>query len=166
MATLVTQKSHHPFPVQDDVLLVTLAREIAMDIVSLEAILERYKITSNQWTKIQENPRFIELLKSAITEWHSAINTEERIKIKSATLLESWLEEANSRLHDRTESLQAKAELAKFLGRLAHLGLPGAQAGEGAERFSVTINLGADAKLTFQKDIPAKVIDVTPTPQE
>jgi hypothetical protein len=116
MATLVTQKSHHPFPVQDDVLLVTLAREIAMDIVSLEAILERYKITSNQWSKIQENPRFIELLKSAITEWH--------------------------------------------------LGLPGAQAGEGAERFSVTINLGADAKLTFQKEIPAKVIDVTPTPQE
>jgi hypothetical protein len=31
--------------------------------------------------------------------------------------------------------------------------------GGGGERFSITINLGADSKLQFQKELPAKVIE-------
>lgn len=150
-------------PIDDDVLFVQLAREIAMDVSDLESILDRYHVTDKQWDTIQRNPRFDALLKSAIVEWQSAINTEQRIKVKSAVLIEEWLSEANSRIHDRTESLAAKVELAKFLSRLASLGLTGAHAEGGGEKFSLTINLGADSSIKIEKTVTPKVIDITPT---
>lgn len=149
--------------IQDDVKIVQLAREIAMDVVEIPAILKRYEVTNQEWERIQRHPRFDQILKAAIVEWQSAINTEQRIKVKAAVLLEEWLGEANSRLHDRTESLAAKTELAKFLGRLAGLGIAGASIEGHSERFSLTINLGADASLKFEKALPTKVIDAVPT---
>jgi hypothetical protein len=156
----VTVKS----PFQDDVILVQLTREIAMDISDLESILKRYEIPQERFEAIQQNPRFIHLMQEAVTAWHSALNTEQRVKFKSASMLEMWLEEAHTRLHDKSESLAAKTELAKFIGRLAGMGLTGAGfSGESGEKFSITINLGADAKLQFEKKLPAKVIEHEPT---
>jgi hypothetical protein len=136
-----------------------------MDISDLETILKRHDVSDKRWDSIQKHPRFVELLKASIIEWQSAINTEQRVKVKAATLLEEWLSEANSRLHDNNESLAAKTELAKFLGRLAGMGLNHATMGDTGEKISININLGADT-IKFSKELPAKVIDVTPTPQE
>lgn len=152
-------------PTEADVILVKLAREIAMDIGDLQTILKNHSITAKQWETIQTNHRFVELLGSAIEEWEGALNTHGRVKIKAASMIELWLEEANKLLHERGETLSVKIELAKFLARLAEMGLTNAKyEGAGAgDRFSVTINLGADSQLKFEKQVTAKVIDVTPT---
>lgn len=156
----VTLKS----PVFDDVILTKLARELAMDIANVDDILKRYSITPKEWDRIQASPRFTQLLTSAIEEWQSALNTSERIKIKAATMLELWLEHAYELLHG-TDTIAGKTELAKFLGRLAGVGLGNANIeGASGERFSLTINLGADQQLKIEKQIPTRTIDHEPPP--
>jgi hypothetical protein len=152
-------------PEFNDALLIKLAREIAMEINELEDVLKSYSITPEQFERIKSNPRFLGILQAEITAWQSALNTDQRIKVKAASMLELWLEEAHARLHDRSESLAAKTELAKFLGRLNNLGVGGANVtGEVGEKFSITINLGADNQVKFEKTLPAQVIEHDPTP--
>lgn len=142
----------------DDFLLVKLSREIAMNIFDIETILERYKVDENTWEFIQYHPRFIQLLQNAITEWESALNTEERVKVKSATMIELWLAHASTLLHRDTEDTGKKTELAKFIARLANMGLGNAQVQGGGERLSIVINLGSD-QLKIEKDITPRVIE-------
>lgn len=141
--------------------MVGLAREIAMDMEEVDVILKNHNVTPAQFEKISKDLRFVAILQSCVIEWTSATNTEQRIKLKSAYMLEGWLAEANSRLHDTKENLAAKVELAKFLGRLNNLGLGthAPMAGDG-EKFSITINLGAgDDKVKFEKVVAPKVIE-------
>lgn len=140
-------------------MLVKLAREIAMDIQSLETILKQYSITPEAWVTLQESPRFRNLLAAEVETWHSAMNTTERVKAKSAAMLEEWLPELNNRLHDKEESLNAKIEGGKMLTKLA--GMDGrAEIAAGGERFTFTINLGAAAApIQIIKDVTPPVID-------
>jgi len=148
---------------QDEALLVRLVREIATDLYDIETILKRHDIDEEKWERLKANPRFRALLESEITAWQSALNTHERVKLKAAAMVEDWLVEAHSRLHDNTENLNAKNELAKLVTRIAGMGLTNADVqGSGGEKFQVTINLGADNQLKFEKELPSKVIDVEP----
>jgi hypothetical protein len=147
----------------DDLTLIKLAREIALDHHDTETILKRYRITPEKWAKIKDNPRFTQLLVSEMTAWHSAVNTQERTKFKAAALIEEWLEEGNARLYDSREALNHKVELVKVLAKIAGMDRSDLPGGSTADRFSVTINLGADAKLHFEKErSPQQVIDITP----
>jgi hypothetical protein len=149
-------------PKDTDLLYVRVAREIAIEHHDIETILKRYQISDENWQKIQRDTRFIELLKSEIAEWQGATNTHERTKLKAAALLEEYLPEANTRLHDAGENLPAKVELAKLMARIAGMGLNNADIiGGSGERFSVTINLGADQSLRFEKTVTPKVIEGT-----
>lgn len=140
--------------------LVKLAREIAMDIHPLAEVLKAHQIEPKDWEYIQDMPRFQYLLETEAAQWHGALNTHERVKIKAAALVEEWLPELNERMHDRAESLNAKIEAGKLAARLAGMGLTGAGVnGGGGEGLKVTINLGADAQLTFEKQLPPRVID-------
>jgi hypothetical protein len=148
--------THH----RDELLFVKLAREIAIDHHDIETILKTYQIDDETWLDIRANAHFRRLLEEELAAWQSATNTHERTALKAAALVEEWLPEANSRLHDRSESLNGKVELGKLLARIAGMGLTGAGVeGGSGERFSITINLGNDAKLKFSKELPPKVID-------
>ena len=150
-----------PVPAQrfNDVILVKLAREIAMNIHPLEDILKAHLIEPNQWENIQEMARFQSLLETESAQWNGALNTQERVKLKAAAMIEEWLPEANQRMHDRGESLSAKTELGKLVRDLAGFAKGGIGIEGGGERFSVTINLGADASLKFEKELPPVIID-------
>jgi hypothetical protein len=151
-------------PSVSDSNLVKLAREIAMDIQDLETILKQYSISDETWASLQRNQHFIRLLSSQVEEWNGALNTHERVRAKSAAMLEEWLPELNNRMHDRDIAFPAKIEAGKMLGRMAGIGVAAGESGPGGERFTVTINLGEDSKLiTFDKQLPAKVIDHDPT---
>lgn len=140
-------------------LLVRLAREIAIDHYPLNDILTRYSISPEEFEQIRENHQFITLLMAEQAAWNSATNTEERTKLKAAAVIEEWLPEANALIHDKQQLLSGKAEIAKLLTSIAGMGVRNARVeGAGGERFSVTINLGADAKLSFDK---TKVIEST-----
>jgi hypothetical protein len=151
----------------EDIGLVKLAREIAINHFPIETILKTYQISDETWEEIQKNPRFQALLKQEIEDWHGALNTHERVKLKTAAMIEEYLPEGNVRLHDHNETLNSKVELLKLLARIAGMGLTNAEgAGGSGEKFSVTINLGADQKLTFEKQVTPKVIEATPSPSE
>jgi len=145
---------------QYDPLFVKLAREIAIDHYELETILEHHQITTEAWTRIKDNPRFQALLESEIASWNEAGNTHERTKLKAAALVEEFLPEGNRLLHAPDQALPAKVELLKTLTRIAGMGLTGVGVdGAPSERFSITINLGADSKLQFEKQVTSKVIE-------
>lgn len=144
----------------DDLTLVQLAREIAMNIQSIETILETHQIDVDTWDRLKITPRFVQLLETETSSWNSAINTHERVKLKSAALVEDWLPEAYARMNDTTENLNAKTELAKLVARLAGMGLNNTSITDGSgERFSVTINLGGDNNLKIEKSMPMRVVE-------
>jgi hypothetical protein len=149
-----------------DVSIVRLAREIATNLYDIETILKTSGINQDQFEVIKKDPRFQRLLESEIAAWNSAENTLERTKLKAGMLIEEWLPEANALIHDKKELLSGKTEIVKTLARIAGMGERTAVEGGGGERLTVTINLGADHKLSFEKEVTPKVIDVTPTKVE
>lgn len=142
----------------NDVIMLKLARELAMDIQPLEKILEIHELSSDQWEEIQRNPRFKSYLRGAMEEWQSATNTAERVKLKSMAFVEEALPEFFARAHDPKEPLAAKTEVLKTIAKFAGVGgtVDGAVAGE---RLTVTINLGADNQLRIEKDVTPQVIE-------
>jgi len=148
-----------PEPSLSEGILIKLAREIAMDIQPLDNILRDNGLDQDQWDAIQNNTRFRMLLETETSAWGSALNTQERLRLKSAAALEEWLPELFTRMNDRGESLNAKVEAGKLISRWAGVGMGGSQSIEGGEKFSVTINLGADNQIKIEKEVPYKVID-------
>lgn len=141
-----------------DALYFKLAREIAVDLHDIQTILKNNEINQAEWEVIQRDARFRQILTAAVEAWNRADNTPERVKLKSGVLIEEWLLEANTRIHDKTEGLTAKTEVVKVLARLAGMGERAtADAGTG-QRFSVTINLGGGG--TFAKEVTPKVTTI------
>lgn len=141
-----------------DVMMLKLAREIAMDIQSIEDILKNQQVSAEQWEEIQHNQRFKSYLASAVEAWQSATNTPERVKLKSLSFVEEALPEFFARAHDPKETLAAKTEVLKTIAKFAGVGgsVEGAVAGE---RMVVTINLGADNQLRIERDVTPQVIE-------
>lgn len=146
-------------PNLSDVILVKLAREIALDILPLETILKTLQITANQWEIIQTIPRFQDLLRSEIEAWGSAINTSERVRLKSLSFVEEALPEFYARAHDPREPLAAKTEILKTIARFAGVGNTAIDGGMIGEKFTVTINLGSDQTFKIEKDITPTTIE-------
>lgn len=113
-----------------------------MDLQELPAILKSCGASLADWQTIQGHPRFHQILSAEVQAWNSAISTQERVKLKSAAIIEQWLPEAYARMHDVAEALPAKTEVAKLITRLAGLGVEGARIEGSTERFSLTINIG------------------------
>ena len=148
-----------PAPTISEHILIKLAREIAMDIHPLDNILRDNGLSGDQWENIQGNTRFRMLLETETSAWGSALNTQERLRLKSAAALEEWLPELFTRMNDKDENLNSKVEAGKLISRWAGVGGTGTQTMEGGEKFSVTINLGADNQIKIEKDVPYKVVD-------
>jgi len=136
-----------------DLTMLKLAREISMDIRSIEDILKSHEVPAGEWELISKNEQFQKYLSQFIVEWNSAINTGERIKLKSMSMLEEALPEFFARLHDQNENLPAKTEVLKTIARIAGIGGGGVDGSIAGERLSVTINLGADRQVRIEKDV-------------
>lgn len=141
-----------------ELLALRLAQEIAINLNDIEDVLKHLSVSAVQWDRIQRNPHFQSILQEAVADWQSAKNTQERIKLKAAAMVEEWLVEAHRLSHDPAQPLSGKVELMKLIKSLTALGNFGAEGG-GGEKFTVTINLGADQKLSFAKDIAPKTIE-------
>lgn len=149
-----------PPAVHAEMQIVKLAREIAMGISELDDILKHHNLDRKGLDALMENSRFVAVLNAEIASWNSAVNTNERVKIKAGAMLEEWLPELYSRMNDRGEALNAKIEAGKLVERLAGMGSAAAKSNDSAvDRVSITINMGADHKLEFSKKLPPKVID-------
>lgn len=145
---------------QGSLLMARLARSIAQDIIELDKILEVNGVSHEDWKVIERHPMFQKYLQEAILDWNAAENAPERVKIKAAAAIEEWLPEGFSQMHNQDAPLLHRNDLAKLMAKLGGMDRSGVGIeGGGGERFHVTINLGGDAKLTYDKEIPSKVIE-------
>jgi hypothetical protein len=127
-----------------DASAVTLAREIARDMLPLERILTNHGFegpNDPEWVFLREHPDFLNLLAQCVQEWNSADSTQKRVEIKAQTALEELIPVLAVRAVEHGTSATAAAELTKVL-----LSLSGMRAGGGTGNtgpaFSITINMG------------------------
>jgi hypothetical protein len=131
-----------------------LAREVAMDIFPLKDILELHKLSDFEWARIQSNRRFQSMLADITREWNSALNTKERVRVKSATGLEAVLERYILDIGDQSIPLNQRVEAGKFLAKLGEMDGSLIQGGGGGAAFQINIQIG-DVKKTV--DVSAQV---------
>lgn len=141
----------------DHVRMMQIAREIASDMRPLADILKAHMVSDEEWSELSNSHRFQALLASSLEEWQGVANTAERVRIKSLAFVEESLPEFYARAHDPKETLSSKVELLKAVSRLGGIGGPVDVGGGGAERMVVNINLGADHKLTFAREVTPQV---------
>lgn len=145
--------------------LVKLARQIAMGIKDLPDILFDNSLTLREFDEIKQLPLFNSILASELKAWEGASNTNERLRVKSAAMLEEFLPELYARLNDAKEPLMAKIKALELSAKLAGFSDKADQpAGSPGDKVSVIINLGADHKLVYDKQLPPKVIEHEPPP--
>jgi hypothetical protein len=135
-----------------------LAREIAMDIFPIDQVLKIHQVTTEEWLKISQNPRFIATLDDMIRQWNAASNTKERVRVKAATGLEIVLEEYIYAIKDPNTPANHKVEAGKFLAKLGEL--DGAVIGGGQAGGGITINISTSPNM------PPLTIEATANPRE
>ena len=138
--------------------LAALARQIARNINGLEAVLKANNITLEQFEALKTNiPFFKHALDTLTIEWNSVRSTPERIQLEAAATLEDSMLAIGARMVDKHEALPAVVEAGKFFAKLAGIGEQDKGGNAAGEKFTITINLGADTKLKYD-------IDTTPGP--
>jgi hypothetical protein len=149
-------------------MLARMAREIAQNIREPNVILVDYKLTQAQFDYLFESHEFFkQALHHAIIEWNAAGNTQDRIKLQAAAGFEDKLPLLLTRMGNASEGLPGVVEAAKLIAKVAGVGERDATASAPGERFTITINLGADEKLVVgHKDVsPAPAApEETPRP--
>ena len=134
-------------------MLVKIAREVAMDIQEMPQILAQFSLTPEQYrTHVEPNAFFQRALEAYRIEWNSALSTKDRIRVQAATALEHSLPHFATRLTKNDESLDAQVKAAALFAKLADIGESKGEEGS-SEKFSIVINLGADTKLKYEKNI-------------
>lgn len=126
--------------------MVLLAREIAMELEEIPVILKRKQITEEQYEKISKNPFYARVLAAETEAWGNALNTEQRVRIQAAFMLEQSLPSYWVRLQDRNESLSSINEGVKTVAKLAGIGDRSPAFNEG-QKFLININLGYGTEI-------------------
>lgn len=141
-------------------IIVILAREIAKDIMPLEQILKSHNLSVIDYENLQKTPYFQSVLAQASADWNSASNTTARVRLKAAAIAEEALLEMSNRLHDPDEALNHKVELLKVITKLGNLEVQ-RDTNNGAERFSLVINIGDNAPKTINATVTSGVSQIT-----
>jgi hypothetical protein len=145
---------------EDEMRIVRLAREIAMQLRDLPDILKSHGVPQTEFEKLKAHPYFVSVLTSELAAWEAAGNTHDRVKLKSAALIEEWLPELYASMSDRKEALSSRVKAAELAAKLAGMGVYDAKLeGASADRVQITINMGADRKLEINKGMVPKVLD-------
>ena len=127
-----------------------------MDIRPLSEILADYGLTTEQYKRLEALPFYQNALENYRLEWNSAKSVHERLKLKSAVMLEEAFPVLGARMRSSEEPLPAAVETAKLLAKITGRGEAKTQQVNPAEKFVITINLGADRdakEIKFEKDV-------------
>ncbi len=136
--------------------LLGLARELAMELRSLQDILKHYSIDLKTLENYFKQPSFSKLYEDLKAEWGAVSNTQERIRLKSLALTEASMPEMFRQLHVEANPLSAKAEVFKSFMKGA--GLDKVEGQDAAGRISIVINTGAPEPVTIEaRPLPIEV---------
>ena len=143
----------------DDTAMASLAREMAMNIRNYKAIFADYGITEEDYYEISRHEFFIRAKEQFALGWNSATSAGERVRLQAAAGSELLLPIVIRRAMNEKENLANATDAAKFVAKLAGLGEPKITPENMADRFIITINLGADSE-TYNKSIAPDPNDI------
>lgn len=130
-----------------------LARELAMQILPLEDILNLHQVSAEELERLQGWPSFMRMLAEEIEVWNSALNTKQRVEIKTWSLLEEALPAINEYIHSPTFNDNAKVALIGVMQKQVGIGVKeNSTAGASGEKISITINTGSQ-ELKLEREI-------------
>jgi hypothetical protein len=132
--------------------LASLAQQVAVNLRPLSAIIADYGISEEDYKQILTWPFYKTALEAAILDWNSPMSAEKRMRLEAAMIVENNMPHVAARMTDSNETLTAVVEAGKWFIKIAGIGEPNKNPTAG-EKFSITINLGEDKKLTFEKDV-------------
>lgn len=147
-----------------DQMMRVVARNVAMGIHDLDAILLFCNVDPRDFTRWQNNPRFLKYLKAEQEAWENATNVGERTKLKAGIVIEEWLPEAYAELRERKTPLNQRVMLAQLVAKIAGMGEPktiGMGVSDTGGGFTLNINIGNHAHVTYDNS-DLKVIDQEP----
>lgn len=131
--------------------LATLAREIAMDIETVDAILKKHGLSNAQYEYLSNHHEYYKkTLLQQVHEWQSLGSTQARLKAQAAAALEAQLPTLGSRMGQASEKLADAVEAAKLFAKIAGVDTDTGGPRGGGEGFTITIDLGADERLTLR----------------
>jgi len=117
-------------------------------LVSDSQICEKYGLTFNAWAEIAQN-KAVRLAVNA--EHERRIRNGDAAKEAAAKLFAEAPEVLGKILHSEQASPRHRIEAARELRATANTGAE--RTGDAGDRVVITINLGADQKLTFDKSV-------------
>ena len=149
-----------------DAKLRRLACELVRNIRDAPDILNDFDISPAEYTKLARQGSFQKMLRDAEAEWKGAANTGERVRVKSANLIEQALGPLFDELVGQREPLSSRVQLLTQLSRLAGLGQQTAASGSnGGNIFRLEINLATPRGETAKTiTIESKALDTSPEP--
>jgi hypothetical protein len=143
--------------------IAKLARDIAMDILGTEKVLEIHQISPEDWELIKSSRAFQTQLADMAQAWNDASNTKARVRVAAATAVESLIEPMVACVLDETIPYAQRVEGWKVLIKLGGMGDEERMA-QGGERFSIQIIMGAQAPTTTIEGVVAEpVLELTTT---
>lgn len=143
-----------------------LARDIAVALQSEATILETHNVSHEDYEILKGHPFFVRMLDSMRKEWNAVSNTVERTSIEAAFTFEQLMPKLYARANDPETPFAQVLEYAKVLARAGGIG-EGRAAGNAADKFAITINLGADQQLKVEAPRrPSPLFDLDATATE
>ena len=128
-----------------DDMRATLAAELAIGLLPVKDLLERFDLSAPQLKTLLQTPEFRGMVKDYKQAWHSASNVKERVRLKAAIATEEGLLELYQIFNNMEFNPSARLEAFKQLTALSDVA-PKKDAIDHGPGFHLTLNLGGDPK--------------------
>jgi len=124
--------------------MAKLAREMVMGIRNYKVIFADFGIDEADYYEIAKNDTYKRIKDHFTLEWNATTSTADRIRLQGQAGTEVLMPIAIQRALQPTEPLANVIETMKMVAKIAGIGDVKANPQSAAERFVITINLGAD----------------------
>ncbi len=166
MALATRAAKSDPKASEREQILRDLAQDIVKNIEEVPDILNKFGISHDEYLRLAETTPFRNMLREAATEWNSAAKTQDRIKLKSALLVEQALPEMYGALLNKNEPLNGRVELLKTLGKFGELGIAPVDGGAKGNTFRLEINFNGSPERNIVVEHAALTSEVIPPNSE
>jgi len=126
--------------------MAKLANEMVMNIRSYKAIFADFGITEEDYYEICKNDYYKRIKEHLTLEWNSTTSTADRIRLQGQAGTEVLMPVAIKRALQADAPLISVIETMKMVAKIGGIGEVKVNPQSAAERFVITINLGADTE--------------------
>jgi hypothetical protein len=135
----------------------------------LPQLLSKHGITQTQYDfLIEHNDYFKNTLASECKDWQSIASTEKRVRLQALAALEDKMPSIANRMGQAAEKLGDVVEAAKFFAKVANVDSTTGGAAGGGAGFTISIDLGADTRITIgpPEGAPADQVQAQSSPPQ